>query len=103
MNFKKTYLLPTSIFALGLTFIIGFDFLLRQVNGIHNNLGTPEYLWFFFQITVAIITGLLFWKNASGVGIRAKSLLFLLLLLSGLILYTLIIYGYVIGTGIDGF
>lgn len=103
MNFKKTYLLPTSIFVLGLTLIIGFDFLFRHINGIQNNLGTPEHLWFFLQITVAVITGLLFWKNASGISVRAKSLLFLLLLISSLILYTLIIYGYVIGTGIDGF
>lgn len=103
MNFKKFYLTPIILFSSGLLLIIAVDFSIRQFTGTTNTLGLPEILWFSLHVLVGVFASILFWKNAGQKSIYIRLAYFVPLLLVFLILYILIIYGYVIETAIDGF
>jgi hypothetical protein len=103
MDFKKFYLAPLTVFTIGLLFIVTLDFALRHFVGTQNTLGLPETLWFSLQVLAGVFASILFWKNAGQKPIFIKLGYLISLLLAFLILYTLIIYGYVIETAIDGF
>lgn len=103
MDFKKFYLTPLTVVAAGLLFIVAIDFAIRHLTGNQNSLGLPEILWFSLQVLAGVFASILFWKNAGQKPIFIKLGYLIPLLLAFLILYTLIIYGYVIETAIDGF
>lgn len=103
MDLKKFYLTPLALFTTGLLFVIAIDFAVRNFTGTQNTLGLPEILWFSLHVLVGIFASALFWKNAGQKSISIKLVYFIPLLLVFLIFYSLIIYGYVIGTAIDGF
>ena len=103
MNYKKTYLTPIIWFSVGLILIAVIDFSLRSYTGHTNDLGLPETLWFLLHGIVGIFTTLVFWRNTAQKSILVRLVYFIPLLLAFIILYTLIIYGYVFGTHIDGF
>ncbi len=103
MEIKKAYFLPASLFALGLFILIVIDYSIRQYTGSLYSLGLPELVWFLFQILFAIASIVLFLRNIRFIPIKSKLVVGSMLIVSGIIIYTLIIYGYVIGTQIDGF
>ncbi|EIK43070.1 hypothetical protein O59_004174 [Cellvibrio sp. BR] len=103
MNYKKTHLTPIIWFSVGLILIVVIDFSLRSYTGHTNNLGLPEALWFSLHGVVGIFAALVFWKNTTQKSILVRLIYFIPLLLAFIIMYTLIIYGYVFGTHIDGF
>lgn len=103
MNYKKTYLTPIIWFSVGLILIVVIDFSLRSYTGHTNDLGLPETLWFLFHGIVGIFTTLMFWRNTAQKSILVRLVYFIPLLLAFIILYTLIIYGYVLGSKIDSF
>lgn len=103
MDLKKLYLTPLALFTTSLLFIIAIDFVVRSLTGTQNTLGLPEILWFSLHVLVGIFATTLFWKNAGQKSISIKLIYFIPLLLAFFIFYSLIIYGYVIGTAIDGF
>ena len=103
MDFKKFYLTPLIAFAIGLLLIIAIDFAMRHFTGTLNTLGLPETLWFSFQLLAGIFASIQFWKNTAQKSIPIRLAYYIPLLLAFLILYILIIYGYVIETAIDGF
>ena len=103
MDFKKFYLTPLTLFTIGLLFIVAIDFAIRHFTGASNSLGIPETLWFSLHVLVGIFASILFWKNTGQKSISIRLAYFIPLLFAFLILYTLIIYGYVIETAIDGF
>lgn len=103
MDLKKFYLTPITLFTIGLLFIIAIDFAIRHFTGATNSLGLPEILWFSLHGLVGIFASILFWKNSGQKSISIRLVYFVPLLLAFLILYILIIYGYVIETTIDGF
>lgn len=103
MDIKRTYLIPSALFAAGLLALITLDYSIRHFTGTLYGLGLPETIWFFFQIVVALASLTLSFRNARSMSIRNKLLLGSALIISGLVVYFFIIYGYVIGTRIDGF
>ncbi len=103
MNYKKTCFTPIICFSVGLILVVVIDFATRSYAGHTNNLGLPETLWFSLHGVVGVFATLLFWKSAVQKSILVRLVYFIPLLLAFLILYTLIIYGYVFGTKIDGF
>jgi hypothetical protein len=102
-DLKRAYLTPAIIFAASLILIIGVDFSLRKIQGIENGLGLPEFLWFSLQVIAGLATAFTFWKRTKQLGSRSRLGYFTLLLMISLVLYTLIIYSYVLGTAIDSF
>lgn len=103
MDLKKLYLTPLSVFTIGLLFIVAIDFAIRDFTGSPNTLGLPETVCYSLHGLVGIFASILFWKNTGQKSISVRLAYFIPLLFAFLILYTLIIYGYVIGTAIDGF
>ena len=103
MDFKKFYLTPLTAFTIGLLLIVAIDFAVRHFVGTPNSLGLPEILWFSLQVLVGVFASVLFWKNAGQKSISIRLVYFIPLLLAFLVMYILIIYGYVIETAIDGF
>jgi cell division protein FtsW (lipid II flippase) len=103
MEFGKNYLKSISLFAFGLLLIVATDFAIRAYRGDANNLGLPEAVWFSFHILAGIFSAIQFWKNSFQKPIWIRIGCTLLLLLAFVVMYILIIYGYVIGTEIDGF
>lgn len=103
MDFKKFYLIPLTVFTTGLLFIVAIDFTIRHFTGTANTLGLPETLWFSLHVLVGIFSSILFWKIAGQKSISIRLVYFIPLLLAFLVMYILIIYGYVIETAIDGF
>ena len=103
MELKKVYFLPIGLFALGLLILISIDYSIRKYTGNIYNLGLPELVWFLFQLLFASASITLFFRNIRYIPIKSKLAMGLMLIVTGIIIYTLIIYGYVIGTHIDGF
>ena len=103
MEFKKLYLTPLTLFTVGQLLIVAIDFAIRQFTGTPNSLGLPEILWFSLHVLVGVFASILFWKNAGHRSISIRLVYFIPLLLAFLVMYILIIYGYVIETAIDGF
>lgn len=103
MEFEKNYLKSISLFAFGLLLIVAADFAIRAYKGGANSLGLPEAVWFSLHILVGIFSAMQFWKNSFQKTIWIRIGCTLLLLLAFVVVYVLIIYGYVIGTEIDGF
>lgn len=103
MDFKKFYVTPLTLFTIGLLIIVAIDFAMRHFTDTSNTLGLPEILWFSLQALVGIFASILFWRNTGQKSISIRLAYFIPLLLAFLILYTLIVYGYVIETAIDGF
>lgn len=103
MEIKKSYFLSASLFTLGLLILIVIDYSIRQYTSNLYSLGLPELVWFLFQILFSIASIVLFLRNTKFIPIKSKLMVGSMLIVSGIIIYILIIYGYVIGTQIDGF
>lgn len=103
MEIKKVYFFPASLFTLGLLTLIVIDYSVRRYGGALYSLGLPELVWFSFQILFASAAIALFLRNTRFMPIKSKLMIGSMLIVTGIVIYILIIYGYVIGTQVDGF
>ncbi len=83
---------------------LGIDFTLRWRSADFYHSGLPEWAWFFMQGFAALL-GTYFIFRASRLlnSFLKKASVWTLNAVLGLIIYVLIVYGYVLGLGIDAF
>ena len=102
MTYKSSIVYAWAIY-IGIIFIeLLVDYLLRTANDDFYSGGVPESIWFLPQILAAvigayfIIYGVKYLKN-----IRHKIVHVVINGIVGVLFYTLIVYSYVLGLGID--
>ena len=101
MDIKKNVILSLVYFIIGLAVIIIFDYSLRILTQKTDDLFLPEMLWFALHIMLAAMVFLLFLKRAKGKALTTKIFAGLIASLIALVVYMVMVWVYVIETGVD--
>jgi len=101
MDIKKNFLLSIIYFFGGLLALIGLDYLIRYSSDNFYQLGLNETIWFLSHILIAALVLFLFLKRAKHINLKSKMLFTAVLSFVGFIIYIVLVFGYVVGSGID--
>lgn len=102
MNYKISVIYAWAIFTGTLITEILVDYVIRKSSEHFYANGINETLWFFIQIIAAIIFGFFLIKAMRYLKTTPQKITHLAVnSMGGLIFYTLSVYGYILGLGID--
>lgn len=98
----KRQILAWLFFIVGLAFLFGVDYILRDPRNQIANTGLPEWVWYGFLSAIVILSLTLVWRATAKTVSKPLRLLILVAEAGlGFILYALVCLAYVIETGID--
>lgn len=98
---KKIYSLGYVTWFLGLAFIVAIDWSVRKLGEQEYGLGMPEPVWFISQIALSLIAALCIYFSLRNSNRREAVLYGLSAILVGVLYYMIVVWLYVIGTGVD--
>ena len=98
---KKIYSLGYVVWFLGLAVIVAIDWGIRKLGGQEYGLGMPEPVWFISQIALSLVAVLCIYLSLRDSNRREAVLCSLFAILVGTLYYMVVVWLYVIGTGID--
>ena len=101
MDIKKNVILSLVYFIVGLSVIIVFDYALRILTQKTDALFLPEMLWFALHIMLAVMVFSLFLKRAKSKALTTKIFAGLIASSIAFVIYLVMVWVYVIETGVD--
>ncbi len=100
---KKLNRLILFVWGGGLVVLVAVDYCVRIITGHYYVLGLGEPLWYGVQILLTLISLFLLYLSIKNLTFKNACFKVILSILLGMFFYLVVIWFYVIGTGIDSF